>query len=159
MKLWHSLAVALIVLASTALAAPRDKTIPDPLITPGVVGMMSKDEICARKWGRDARHVPPAMKRDVKAAYADTKCRPDKHGRLVEIDHSCSRELGGLDDPQNLWKQCYAGPWNAVMKDRLENRLHKRLCADEITLEQAQWDVCLSGDWRKAYVREFGEPK
>src|SRR5260221_53268 len=85
---------------------------------------------------QSARHLP-----DGKAAF--------------EIDHLCSRELAGADTIPNLWAEPYTGPWNAHMKDRLENRLHKEACAGTISLADAQ--SMIKGDWRKAFVKYFGE--
>lgn len=143
-------AAGLILLSSSAFAGDT----PDFKITPGVVTGATKAQICATKWGKDKRHVTTSMKNKVLELYAGTKCRPDKHGRTVEIDHSCSRELGGADDIKNLWKQCYSGRWNAVMKDRLENFLHKEVCAERIDLKEAQTEICFS-DWRKSYEKHF----
>lgn len=47
-------------------------------------------------------------------------------------------------------------PWNAVLKDKLENRLHKEMCARHITLKQAR--EMLINDWRDAYKRYYGDP-
>jgi hypothetical protein len=124
--------------------------LPDPELTPGAVTDLTVEQICATKWGRDARHVTAAMKREVMAAYRP-HCLPDKHGRRIEIDHLISRELGGADATANLWPECYAGRWNASMKDRLENRLHREVCAGRMTLEQARTEIAT--DWREAYRR------
>jgi len=99
------------------------------------------------------------MKREVFARYRltgndDKLCRLDRHGRRFEIDHSCPRELGCADAIKNLWPQCYSGRWNAVMKDRVENRLHKEVCAGRISLEDAQRDI--AKDWRVIHRRYFG---
>lgn len=45
----------------------------------------------------------------------------------------------------------------AHLKDKLENRLHKEMCAGHITLKQAQ-DM-LVNDWRVAYKKYYGEPQ
>jgi hypothetical protein len=73
---------------------------------------MGKDAICAKSWGRDARHVMAKMERKVFERYgltgnADKACKRDAHGRRCEIDHLVSRELGGADDVLNLWPQPY----------------------------------------------------
>jgi len=103
--------------------------------TPGAVRQeLTQDKICTIKCGLDARHVTDAMKREVFALYGytgnhDPKCVADAHGRTCEIDHLISRELGGADEVSNLWPQSYgSSPWNAVLKDKLENRLHKEMC-------------------------------
>ena len=85
-------------------------------------------------------------------------CKSDRHGRRCEIDHLISRELGGADVIENLWPQAYGTqPWNAVRKDQLENRLHKEVCAGNISLLEAR--KAIINDYRIAYVRYFGEPK
>jgi len=93
------------------------------------------------------------MKRQVMAAY-QPRCAADRHGRRIEIDHLISRELGGADATSNMWPECYAGRWNASMKDRLENRLHKEVCAGRLALEDARQMIV--SDWRKAWTRFFG---
>jgi len=48
---------------------------------------------------------------------------------------------GGLIGPGVLWPQAYGTtPWNASLKDKLENRLHKEMCAGHITLKEARHD-------------------
>lgn len=151
-----------IVLFALLLGLARAGDLPDLSITPGVVRSgLTKARICSIKWGRDARHVTEAMKREIFAAYGlsgndDSSCSLDKHGRRYEVDHFLSRELGGADDVRNLWPQCYSGKWNAQLKDKLENRLHKEMCAGNITLKGAR-DM-LVNDWRIAYRRYYGEP-
>src|SRR5262245_45157157 len=140
LRLIIAVAFAAVCLCTPAIA--RD--LPDPKLTPGVAVKISIKELCTKKWGKDHRAVTAAMKQQVFEAYGmsgndDRACTPDKHGRRCEIDHLISRELGGADDVKNLWPQPYGSkPWNAVMKDRVENRLHKEVCAGNITLEQAQ---------------------
>lgn len=77
--------------------------------------------------------------------------------RTCEIDHLISRELGGADVVDNLWPQAYgSSPWNAVLKDKLENRLHKEICTNNISLSKAR--NMLTNDWRKAYIKYYGSP-
>jgi len=146
------------LLAGTAYA----DDIPDLQITPGSVRAgLTKEKICEIKWGRDERHVTPQMKQQVfelygYSGYDDPRCVPAGK-RSCEIDHLISRELGGADEVKNLWPQAYGtSPWNAVLKDKLENRLNKEMCAGRITLQEAR-DM-LVNDWRKAYIKYYGEP-
>lgn len=140
----------------------RADDIPDLKKTPGVVRSgLTAAVICATKWGKDERHVTDAMKLEVFSRYGysgydDPRCVPAGK-RTCEIDHLISRELGGADDVDNLWPQAYGtSPWNAVLKDKLENRLNKELCAHRITLKQAH-DM-LRNDWRKAYLIYYPHP-
>ncbi len=107
-------------------------TMPDPLTTPGIaVSGMTKEKVCSVKWGRDVRHVTEAMKRQVCGFYGAATCP----GPAWEIDHLVSRELGGADDLANLWPQPIQ---EARVKDRVENWLHKQVCAGRMTLPEAQ---------------------
>jgi hypothetical protein len=90
------------------------------------------------------------------SGYDDPHCVPAGK-RTCEIDHLISRELGGADVVENLWPQAYGtSPWNAVLKDKLENRLHKEMCANKISLAKAR--SMLVNDWRKAYKQYYGSP-
>lgn len=160
----HTIFVAALWLVTTlAPADARGIVAPDPVLTPGVVRDLTLDEICTTRWGRDRRHVTAAMRREAFARYGlrgptDTACRKDRHGRRFELDHLIPRQLGGADHVDNLFPQCYAGkPWNAVLKDRLENRLHKDVCNGTITLEEAQAGI--AKDWRALYRKYFGAPR
>ena len=150
----------IISLLLTSFAKADD--VPNLQITPGAVRAgLSKEKICTIKWGQDARHVTEAMKRQAFALYGysgndDPRCVPAGK-RRCEIAHLISRELGGADEVTNLWPQAYGtSPWNAVLKDKLENRLHKEMCAGRITLKKAR-DM-LVNDWREAYKIYYGEP-
>lgn len=106
--------------------------------TPSDVQSLSKEDICQRQWRTDRRHVTDAMKRTVLE-------RTGLHWvdrAHYEIDHIIPRELGGADTLANLQAQCcidkgrISGP--AHQKDVIENRLHKLLCAGDVTLAEAQ---------------------
>ena len=151
------------LLLGLLLAAPLwAADVPDPGLTPGVVRPgLTKAKICSIKWGKDERHVSAAMKKQVFTSYGysgndDPKCVPAGK-RRCEIDHLISRELGGADEVANLWPQAYGtSPWNAVLKDKLENRLNKEMCAGQITLREAR--QMLKDDWRVAYRKYYGAP-
>ena len=134
-------------LAYVALAAA-----PDPQLTPGVSRGLSLEQICETKWGDDKRAVTERMKSQAYASYGMVRhegaCALSPQG--CEIDHLISRELGGADDVKNLWPQPYGGTCNAHQKDHLENVLHAKVCAGEISLDEAQLKI--STDWRKAYA-------
>lgn len=152
---------ALAALAALVCTPSLAGDLPNLKLTPGVAVKITLVKICTTKWGKDARKVTAAMKREVFARYhmtgnTDPACIRDARGRRCEIDHLISRELGGADDVDNLWPQSYGGaPWNAVRKDRLENRLHKEVCAKHITLKTAQKQI--RADWRVPYKKYFGE--
>lgn len=61
-----------------------------------------------------------------------------------ELDHKLPIELGGHPrNPANLWLQAWDG---AHAKDKLENRLHRMVCAGKIPIDAAQ--ACIWDDWR-----------
>jgi HNH endonuclease len=121
----------------------------------GMVRPITKQEVCSTHWGRDARHVTAAMKRQVfrDAGYPlgnkDPRC-------ACEVDHIVPRSIGGADDVSNLQIQQYFGPWNAHMKDRLEVLAHKDVCAGSLSIHDAQqWFL---GDWKAEYIKHYGVP-
>lgn len=147
--------------ASTTLP-DAGSDVPDLTKTPGAVRKgLTKKVICATKWGKDERHVTAAMKQQAfdnygYSDYDDPRCVPAGK-RTCEIDHLISRELGGADEVSNLWPQAYGtSPWNAVLKDTLENRLNREMCAGRISLKQAR--NILVNDWRNAYRKYYGNP-
>ena len=155
-------AVVEVSLATAPALKPIE--VPDLSKTPGKSRTdINEIRICEIKWGTDERHVSDAMKRQAFEAYGysgydDPRCMSDNPRRSCEIDHLISRELGGADDVANLWPQAYqSSPWNATMKDKLENRLHKEVCVTHsITLKQAR--ELIVNDWREAYVKYYGRP-
>lgn len=95
-------------------------------------------DLCAVKWGLDHRNVKQDMKQEVMARQGLPVARLSHY----EIDHIVPRELGGLDEVENLQAQCCIV--NGVIrgqahnKDVVENRLHRLVCAGEVALEDAQ---------------------
>jgi hypothetical protein len=158
-------AIAFASAGSVPTKAQNLPLLPYHLVTLGVARTdLTLKAICTTKWGKDARHVSKAMKQQVFMAYGlsgntDPACIRDAKGRRCEIDHLISRELGGADDPRNLWPQPYGSqPWNAVRKDCVETLLHKLVCAQvpSITLKQAQNDIRF--DWTAVYLRYYEPP-
>jgi hypothetical protein len=161
--------VTIAIVASMAAASPASAQIlpqlPNHLLTPGVARTdLTLRKICTTKWGKDARHVTAAMKKQVFAGYGltgntDPACIPDARGRHCEIDHLISRELAGADDVHNLWPQPYGSqPWNAVRKDCVETRLHKEICAKNPTMTLRQAQDAIRSDWTAAYLRFYDPP-
>jgi hypothetical protein len=75
--------------------------------------------------------------------------KPGPGGSQYEIDHLIPLELGGSNDAKNLWPQSYRQAWGAHIKDELENKLHKMVCAHQITLPEAQ--AAIRKNWVSAY--------
>ncbi len=145
------------------VSAPRDGSLippadtqslpiaPDPKLTPGAVLPVTRDDICVPGYTQKVRNVPEAVKRQVYAEYGITS---HKAGDF-EVDHLISLELGGSNSPKNLWPESYkTQPWNAHVKDALENRLHADICTNQIDMAAAQHEIAT--DWIGAYKRIFG---
>jgi hypothetical protein len=62
--------------------------------------------------------------------------------------------LGGSNALKNLWPQSFqTQPWNAHVKDHLENELHRLVYAGQLDLGTAQRDIAT--DWIAAYRKYF----
>jgi hypothetical protein len=119
---------------------------PDSAMTPGATLDVTDVDVCTPGFASRIRHVTAQTKRDVYAEYGITEHGPGDY----EVDHLISLELGGSNARKNLWPQSYrTQPWNARVKDALENRLHRMVCAHTISLETAQ--RAIASDWIAAY--------
>jgi hypothetical protein len=142
--------LSLLLLSSVAIGAPLK---PDATLTPGAINTeANKSVICnvgytagVDSHGNKVRNVPESLKQKVYDSY-----KIDRKSDRFEIDHLISLQLGGSNDVKNLWPQSYTSqPYNAYMKDDLENKMKKLICDGKISQEQAQKEI--SEDWTKAY--------
>lgn len=118
--------------------------------TPGAVRTMDTAQLCSKSFHTGTvRNVTESTKQSVCRAYGLAKT--DCVGKKVEIDHLISLELGGSNDPTNLWPQPYAPRPGAKEKDVVENWLHAQVCAGNISLKDAQQEI--STDWYKVYLK------
>lgn len=125
--------------------------LPDRTLTPGDTLDVTKDDICVPGYTKKVRNVPKAVKDQVYASYGIGRHAPGEY----EVDHLISLELGGSNSIKNLWPESYkTTPWNARVKDKLENRLHADVCSGKIDLKTAQQQIAT--DWVEAYKRVFG---
>jgi hypothetical protein len=109
--------------------------LPDTAKTPGATLDVTAADICVPGYSKKVRNVPAAVKRQAYALYGVRTHEPGEY----EVDHLISLELGGSNSIRNLWPQSFrTHPWNAHVKDALENELHRRVCAGTIELSKAQ---------------------
>jgi hypothetical protein len=135
---------------STTTADER-QFLPDPSKTPGDTLDVTKDDVCVSGYSSKVRNVPQEVKNQAYAEYGITHHEPGEY----EIDHLISLELGGSNSLKNLWPQSYkTQPWNAHVKDKLENRLHEMICNGEIDMKTAQQEIAT--DWIAAYKKYVG---
>lgn len=145
----------ILALASSGLAQ-RGSTppiLPSRTLTPGDTLDVTADDICTVGYTKTVRNVPASLKVKVYESYGILSHLPKEY----EVDHLISLELGGSNSIRNLWPESYlTSPWNAHVKDRLENFLHKRVCDGKMDLKQAQDEIAT--DWISAYKKYFGSP-
>jgi hypothetical protein len=63
---------------------------------------------------------------------------PVKPFRHREVDHLIALELGGSNSIRNLWPEAALPKPGFHEKDKVENYLHRRVCAGRMTLRVAQ---------------------
>src|SRR5262249_37251526 len=101
---------------------------------------------------RRLRAVPAWLKRQ---AYAEDGTTQYKTGDY-EVDHLISPSLEGSNSIRNLWPQSTkTAPWNSYVKDALERKLHKLVCAGQLNLKTAQREI--ASDWIEAYKKYVGK--
>src|SRR5262245_60109044 len=147
-----SFVVMSVVFASAAAQRASPPIMPDPAKTPVDMLDVTKSDICVPGYTKKVRDVPESVKRQVYAAYGILSHAP----REYEVDHLISLELGGSNSIKNLWPQSYVTtPYNAHVKDVLENKLHKLVCDGALDLKVAQ--RAIATDWITAYRKYVGE--
>jgi hypothetical protein len=132
--------------ATYAAHAQRHCTVrgalPDPICTPGAVMTTDLNVICHQST-KNRRNVPTSLKRQVFADYGIAYPQP---AGAYEIDHLVSLELGGDNTIQNLWPEAASPAPGFHQKDVVENETHKRVCAGQLKIEDAQ--RVIAADWR-----------
>jgi len=126
--------------------------LPNRRLTPGSVFQgATREEICVPGYSKRVRHVSAKVKTEVYRAYGIRHHQPG----FYEMDHLISLELGGDNQPTNLWPEPYQEPWNAHDKDKAEDAAHKAVCAGRMSLKDAQQQIAT--DWIVLYRRLLGE--
>jgi len=139
-----------------AQARPDDLIRPDPALTPGAVVAVDQAELCQMGYAASVRHYDRDLRNRVFESYGLV----DVDRRDYELDHLVPISLGGApDDPRNLWPESRrTEPYNAEVKDTLEDVLHREVCAGDLPLKEAQ--DAIRKDWIAAYRKYVGpEPR
>ena len=126
--------------------------IPNSYKTPGYLFLPKPtvDEMCTPGWTKSARDVSVSLKKQVFQRYGIDP----KNSSHYEVDHMISLELGGGNNIENLWPQSYeTKPWNARVKDKLENYLHREVCQGRLDRSEAQ--NLISDNWIDSYCILF----
>jgi DNA integrity scanning protein DisA with diadenylate cyclase activity len=140
--------LACFLLSTSVTRAAGDPILPNAQLTPGAVMTTDANVICHRSTST-VRNVPDAEKVAVYKEYNIVNVRGEH-----EVDHLISLELGGSNDIKNLWPQSYKTmPYNAHVKDKLENRLHVLICTGKMSVTDAQQGI--AKDWVLLYNKIF----
>jgi hypothetical protein len=84
-----------------------------------------------RGYAKKVRAVPAWLKRQAYAEYEITQYKTGDY----EVDHLIALSLGGSNSIRNLWPESTkTTPWNSYVKDALEWKLHKLVCAGQLDL-------------------------
>jgi hypothetical protein len=130
-------------------SSSESNAIPRSDLTPGAVRAVSAKDICRAELSGNA-DVLPVVQRQVFAEYG----MANAERRAYEVDYLITPALGGSDDIRNLWPQPYASsPWNAYVKDALEDRLRGMVCNGQLDLATAQHEIAVN--WVAAYKKYF----
>jgi hypothetical protein len=130
--------------------------LPNAATTPGVADTaMNVEVLCSKHWSTKSVRPPANYTNKLKKKQIQEYKYADKNPKHYEEDHLIPLELGGNPkDEGNLWPQARTGQWNAAQKDKLENKLHKLVCASKVDLEEAQKAIAV--DWVGAYTKYMG---
>jgi len=130
-----------VVFAAAACSLSAHGQLPDRGCSPGAVrSRATAAQVCVAGYASRTRNVTQSTRDTVYARYGQTGAHPFP---AWEVDHRVPLELGGSNSLRNLWPEHLPQP-----KDRLENRLHARVCSGSMTLGAAQ--RVFLGDWRRA---------
>jgi hypothetical protein len=103
--------------------------------TPGTVALhIGLGQLCPHlsvEWEGARRTLGDSDRQRVKALYG-----VGAGVRVAEWDHLVPRELGGADTIGNIWPMVNHD--QDQRKDRLENELHRQVCAHRLDLPEAQ---------------------
>jgi hypothetical protein len=135
--------------------------LPNPAWQPGaynpdVTQATIQTTICVP--GYSAKIRPPVSYTDkLKVQQIQQYGYADTNKANYEEDHLIPLGVGGHPrDPKNLWPEPrYSTPYNASVKDTLENTLHDLVCSDQVPLDTAR--QAMATDWVAAYRQYVGE--
>lgn len=147
---------AVLLKKQTKFSGCRIGPLPDRRCSPGAyASKLTKAVICWASFRTGSvRNVSEATKRQIEREYG----LPAKsYGHTLEIDHIISLELGGSNDPANLYPEelTFAGHQPGYrIKDKVETKAAKAVCAGAITLSYAQHQI--AANWELLYKKLYG---
>jgi len=152
----RQLLVLSLALACLGFGGALARDLPDPNRTPGranpnVTQQNIKRTVCKSGWTGTIR-PPVSYTNKLKTQQIREYRYKDKKLAHYEEDHLISLQLGGHPtNRRNLWPEAYAGSCGARVKDVLETKLKKLVCARQLSLRNAQ--RLIAKNWTNAYKR------
>src|SRR6516225_8086649 len=141
-------ALVFLFLTQLVFAGQPTPILPDPKLTPGDTFDVTAEDVCVPGYAKKVRAVPAWLKRQAYAEYGITQHKTGD----CEVDHLMPLSLGGSNSSRNLWPQSTkTSPWNSYVKDALERKLQKLVCASQLDLKTAQREI--ASDWIEAYQK------
>ena len=126
---------------------------PNRRLTPGAaLPGVTAAQVCRSGWASAHRNVSLSEKDAVYAEYGIASHAAYSY----EIDHLVPLELGGANSEANLWPEPYHAAGGATAKDGLEDYLHARVCAGQLSLARAQHEI--AANWYRAWLAA-GKPE
>jgi hypothetical protein len=123
---------------------------PNLALTPGATVPVSVHDVCSGNLPANDPAVPDPLKQQVLQEYGLANVSNTDY----QIDYLVTPKLGGAANIRNLWPEpSVHTPWNAHVKDVLEDRLNYLVCSGQLDLATAQHEV--STDWVAAYKKYF----
>lgn len=140
--------------ATTTLDVPAQSAdcqvqgpLPDHACTPGAIFTDATPSIiCVSGYSQGVRSVSVSLKKKLYGAYGIDYPQPRGD---YELDHLIPLELGGSNDPSNLFPEAASPAPGFHEKDLVEDYLHQEMCAGRIDLHAAQ--VAIADDWISVY--------
>jgi hypothetical protein len=126
--------------------------LPDRSCSPGAVFVgVSLAAICAPGYSSRVRSVGEAERGSIFREYGLPFLR---YGGAYEVDHIVALELGGSNEAANLYPEAAVPAPGYHVKDRLENRLHRLVCAGQLLLGSVQREI--ARNWVALYAKVSG---
>ena len=121
---------------------------PDKACTPGdAFSDATVQEICVPGYTKSVRNVSVATKKEIYAEYGIASHTTGEY----EVDHFIPLEIGGSNDPSNLFPEAAAPKPGFHEKDEVENYLHEQVCSSKLRLQDAQAEIVTN--WITVYNR------
>ncbi|GMN04460.1 hypothetical protein [Erythrobacter sp. MTPC3] len=130
--------------------SPFDGTLPSipGAIDPAITQADLDNTICDPAFLTRAE-TSPSWKAEMRRRMVDQSYR-GQDPALFELDQLVPVKLGGARmTVQNLWLQPWSGPTGAWNKNRIEDELHRQVCARQIPLKVAQ--QLIARDWKQVF--------